>query len=469
MDLKANKKILIYGDIMLDKYFTGNVSRISPEAPVPIVKVNNEHMTLGGSANVANNIAKLGNSPILLGFIGKDKNGKDLVSLTENEGVKLESLTMTNPTITKIRVIGGHQQITRLDFEESLKIDTSLFGLLEEKLSKLVNNDISVFIISDYLKGSCTTESCQLIIKKCKENSIPVIVDPKGNDWNKYNGSYMITPNLKELEQVSGTTIINSDEEIKKYALPLLNKFNIEYLLVTRSEKGMILISREHTINFPTEAKEVYDVSGAGDTVIATVSLGIALGMKIEDAVKMANIAAGIVVSKFGTTPVYKDELLTAMNDISTKLLNRKELIRIIDNEKKKSKKIVFTNGCFDILHKGHLSYLREASKLGDILVLGLNSDASVKRLKGFDRPINNEQDRAEVLSFLDFIDYITIFDEDTPYELIKSISPDILVKGGDYKAEDVVGREFSGKVEIIQFVDGYSTTNVISKMSPTR
>ncbi|MDD4527672.1 MAG: D-glycero-beta-D-manno-heptose-7-phosphate kinase [Candidatus Margulisbacteria bacterium] len=465
MELKAKKKILIYGDIMLDKYFTGKVSRISPEAPVPVVNVDNEHMTLGGSANVANNIAKLGNTPVLLGFIGKDKNAADLSNLSNKEGVQLEALVMDNPTVTKIRVIGGHQQIARLDFENPLEIDSKLIGLLEKKLNNLIQNDVSVFVISDYLKGSCTAETCQMIIDKCSKLNIPVMVDPKGSDWNKYNGAYMVTPNLKELAQVSNAEILNTDEEIKKYALPLLNKFNIKYLLVTRSEKGMILISRDETINFATVAREVFDVSGAGDTVIATVSLGVALGMGIKDAVKMANIAAGIVVSKFGTTPIYKDELLTAMNEVSSKVINRKNLLRIVEQEKQKSKKIVFTNGCFDILHKGHLSYLRDASKLGDVFVLGLNSDDSVKRLKGDDRPINNQQDRADVLSFLNFVDYITIFDEDTPLELIKAITPDVLVKGGDYKAEDVVGKDFSGNVEIIPFIEGYSTTKIIDKL----
>ena len=465
MELKAKKKILIYGDIMLDKYFTGKVSRISPEAPVPVVNVDNEHMTLGGSANVANNIAKLGNTPVLLGFIGKDKNAADLSNLSSKEGVQLEALVMDNPTVTKIRVIGGHQQIARLDFENPLEIDSKLIELLEKKLNNLIQNDVSVFVISDYLKGSCTVETCQMIIDKCSKLNIPVMVDPKGSDWNKYNGAYMVTPNLKELAQVSNAEILNTDEEIKKYALPLLNKFNIKYLLVTRSEKGMILISRDETINFATVAREVFDVSGAGDTVIATVSLGVALGMGIKDAVKMANIAAGIVVSKFGTTPIYKDELLTAMNEVSSKVINRKNLLRIIEQEKQKSKKIVFTNGCFDILHKGHLSYLRDASKLGDVFVLGLNSDDSVKRLKGDDRPINNQQDRADVLSFLNFVDYITIFDEDTPLELIKAITPDVLVKGGDYKAEDVVGKDFSGNVEIIPFIEGYSTTKIIDKL----
>ncbi len=465
MELISKKKILIFGDIMLDKYFTGKVSRISPEAPVPIVKVTNEHMTLGGSANVANNIAKLGNRPILLGFIGKDKNANDLQILGQNEGIQLDAIITDNPTITKIRVIGGHQQITRLDFEEPLIIDINYLHLFEDIINKHINSDVGAFIISDYLKGSCTTDTCQFIIKLCKYFKIPVIVDPKGNDWSKYRGSFMLTPNLKELEQISNIEITNTDDQITKYALPLLEKFNIKYLLVTRSEKGMILISQEKVVNFSTEAKEVYDVSGAGDTVIATVSLGISLGLDIESAVKMANIAAGIVVSKFGTTPIYKDELLKAMNDISTKLVSGHELLRIINQDKKKGKTIVFTNGCFDILHKGHLSYLREASKLGDIFILGLNSDVSVKRLKGNNRPINNEEDRAEVLSFLDFIDYITIFDEETPFELIKGVHPDVLVKGGDYKAEDVVGKEFSGKVEIIPFVEGYSTTNTIIKM----
>lgn len=465
MELKSRKLMLVYGDVMLDKYFTGKVSRISPEAPVPVVKIDSEYMSLGGTANVANNLSKLGNSPILIGFLGKDKNADDFKTLCNKEGIKFESLVSDSPTITKIRVIGGHQQITRLDFEDSMKVSQDNLLNLKTKLDKLIDKNVGVFIISDYLKGSCTVETCDLIIKKCNKHSVPVIVDPKGSDWGKYAGVFMVTPNLKELEQVVGVEIKNNTEQIKKYALPLLDKYNIKYLLVTRSEKGMTLISKKSIIDFPTEAQEVYDVSGAGDTVIATLSLGISLGTTIEYAVKMANIAAGIVVSKFGTTPIYKDDLLKAMNDNSTKLVSRKELIRIIEQEKKKNKKIVFSNGCFDILHKGHLFYLKEASKLGDVFVLGLNSDQSVRKLKGEDRPINNEIDRAEVLSFLEFIDYITIFDEQTPYELIKSITPDVLVKGGDYKIEDVVGREFSGEVEIIPFVDGYSTTSIISKM----
>ncbi len=466
MSLTTDKKIFIYGDIMLDKYFTGKVSRLSPEAPVPVVKVDNEHMTLGGAANVANNLAKLGNKPFLFGFTGNDKDGEDFSKLAKDEDIEFQSIKSDQHTTTKIRVIGGHQQITRLDFEEPLVVEQKQLELFKKALSKKINKKVGAFILSDYLKGACTHETCQTIIGKCKEAGVPVVVDPKGSDWDRYQGAFMVTPNMSELQQVINLNIPNDDDSVKENAIPLLDEYDLTYLLVTRSEKGMTLISRDGVLNFSTEAQEVYDVSGAGDTVIATVSLGIALGLEVADAVRMANTAAGIVVSKFGTTPIYKDELLKAMNDSYTKILDKKELTRVLDQEKKKGKQVVFTNGCFDILHKGHLSYLRDAKKLGDILVLGLNSDDSVKILKGNDRPINPEQDRAELLSFFDFIDYITIFGEETPYELIKSVRPDVLVKGGDYNADDVVGKEFSGKVQILPFVDGYSTSNIISKLN---
>jgi D-beta-D-heptose 7-phosphate kinase / D-beta-D-heptose 1-phosphate adenosyltransferase len=465
MNIDFNKKIVVYGDIMLDKYMSGNVTRISPEAPVPVIKLSKETKTLGGAGNVANNLSKLGCEAHLIGFIGQDNNGKQLLSLLKKEKINFEPIFTSNPTITKIRIIGGKQQIARIDIEETLSESNFEKEIFLKNISNKINKDINVFIISDYLKGSCNEFACKEIITKCNELNIPVIIDPKGNNWAKYRNAFMLTPNLKELEQITNNSIINNREEIIKNTLPLLDKYNLKYILVTRSEKGMLLLSKNKILDFPTEAKEVYDVSGAGDTVISTISLGISSGMSIEESVKLANIGAGIVVSKSGTTPLYKEELLKKIKKSSKKILSKKELTKLISDEKLKNKKIVFTNGCFDILHKGHLNYLKDASKLGDILIVAINSDKSIKKLKGKNRPINNEVDRAEMLSFFDFINYIVIFSEETPFNLLKDLKPNILVKGGDYVANNVIGKEFANEVKILPFVEGYSTSSLISKL----
>lgn len=464
------QKILIVGDIMLDKYYYGEVQRISPEAPVPIMNVKKEKHVLGGAANVANNLTNLGCKVLLSGITGEDENRKYLCNLIDEQAIDHTGVFFDErPTITKTRIIGLHQQMIRLDFEEIIPISSAIEEKVISNFDKVINNGINVVIISDYGKGVCTDRVCRYIIDKCNEIRKVVIIDPKGSNWDKYRGADYITPNIKELGDVVGDQIKNEDKLIESYAKLIKEKYNIKNLLVTRSEKGMSFINYESVTHIATEAKEVFDVSGAGDTVVATLAAFLSSGVDALSSVKLANIAAGIVISKMGTYPIISEEFIESINEkysdleFDSKIIAFDQVHNLVNELRKYNKKIVFTNGCFDILHIGHVNYLEKAKALGDILIVGLNSDSSVTRLKGKGRPINNEYDRANMLSALGFINYVVIFEEDTPAELINIIKPDVLVKGGDYNAEDVVGKENSGRVEIIPFVNGYSTTNIIN------
>lgn len=463
----SNIKALVIGDIMLDVYYKGNVDRISPEAPVPVVRVNSVSYSLGGAANVCNNIANLGAKATLIGFTGNDDHESKISTLLEKSGIDAKLIKTASPTITKMRILGEHQQIVRVDFEDkNPNYQENDYSLLQQYILPELK-DANIVIISDYKKGVVKESICKRIIEESKKLNKIVIVDPKGNNWEKYAGATYITPNLKELKDISNTDIKNENDDVVKSGSNIVGKFDLDNLLVTRSEKGMSLINKNETFHIPTNAKEVYDVSGAGDTVIATLSLGLASGMSNYEAIKLANTAAGIVVGKLGTVPITKDELEDTINYYENeKILPLNKLLSKLKSLKEKNHKIVFTNGCFDILHKGHINYMLKAKQLGDILIIGLNSDSSVKRLKGKTRPINNQDDRAILLSALGFVDFVVLFEEDTPFNLIREIRPDILVKGGDYKAEDVVGREFAGETVIIDFVDGYSTTNTLKKMN---
>ncbi len=459
-----NAKILVVGDVMLDSYLFGNVSRISPEAPVPIINVKKETNVPGGAANVANNIVKLKANCKLFGLTGNDDALLMLKNELDKENIKHNLYSFLKKTIVKTRIVSGNQQLLRIDFEDS-------FSFTEEQETRFIDqilkeiNSYDVVLISDYAKGVCSKNVCQSLIKEARKQKKAVIIDPKKRDWERYNGATLITPNLKELGEFLGENLSNTDECIKEALTKAYKMLSIDYLLVTRSEKGMTLYDGKDFYNFPTEAKEVYDVSGAGDTVIATLSVGLASGMSMKEAVSISNKAAGVVVGKAGTSPILYEELVRVFEKQElNKLLTLEELLIVLDDLRKKNKKIVFTNGCFDILHRGHITYLFEAKKLGDVLVIGLNSDSSVKRLKGEKRPINSEKDRALLLSALEMVDYVVIFEEDTPYEILSKIKPDVLVKGGDYKVENVVGREFASETVIIDFVDGYSTTNIINK-----
>lgn len=460
----SKESILVVGDVMLDRYYLGKVHRISPEAPVPVVKVNEVKNTIGGAGNVVNNITHLGARSCLIGAVGKDSDGRIINQLLKKLGVQSCMIETGAPTITKVRVIGDHQQVVRLDFEEGVVLADKSIKKFKEHINKVINS-IDIIIISDYGKGMCSDDVCRYIIHKSNGKGITCIVDPKGKDWHKYKGASIITPNLKEMSDALGVSIQNEDNAIEKHGREIIKKFQIEHLLVTRSDKGMTYISKEKTFHVPAEAKEVYDVSGAGDTVVATLAVALAHKIELIDAVKLANKAAGIVVTKFGTAPIEHRELINSINGITkNKIMPHGSLLKTLKELKMKHQRIVFTNGCFDIIHRGHVTYLREARKLGDILIVGVNSDGSVRKLKGKNRPLNNELDRMEILASLEFVDYVVLFKEETPYNLIKAIRPDILVKGGDYKVNEVAGREFAGDVKILPFVEGYSTTDIFEK-----
>lgn len=459
----SGTSVLIIGDVMLDRYHFGTVSRISPEAPVPVVNVKRMTQTLGGAGNVANNIAHLEADAAVIGTCGNDADGEILRTMLGDIKTKYSLIDTGRPTTTKLRVIGDKQQIVRLDFEDNVTISDKLADEVLDKISQEIKS-CSAVVISDYGKGFCSFKMCEEVIRLARNLNLPVVVDPKGNDWRKYACATTITPNVKELGEAVGRNVENSDEEVVLAAREVISKTRVDYLVVTRSEKGISIIWKDEHMHIPTEAREVFDVSGAGDTVVASLALCLGKGFGISEAVKVANKSAGIVVSKVGTAPVLLSELNGALSG-NSKILDEAGLLNVIEKARAMKRRIVFTNGCFDILHKGHVTYLRKASAMGDLLVLGLNSDGSVKRLKGENRPVNSEMDRAEVLAALEFIDYIKVFEEDTPYELIKKIQPDVLVKGGDYKPEDVVGRDFARKTVIIDFVAGYSTTGTIESM----
>ncbi|MBI4823745.1 MAG: D-glycero-beta-D-manno-heptose-7-phosphate kinase [Nitrospirae bacterium] len=423
--------VLVIGDIMLDKYHFGKVRRISPEAPVPVVKVEKSHFALGGAGNVAHNIAHLQGNAVLTGFVGRDNNRAILSELLDEAGVKSILVETEMPTITKVRVIGEHQQIVRLDFEEIGKINHRYTSEIMANAKKMVDK-VNAIIISDYDKGVCSPDICRYIIKSANDNNVYIIVDPKGKDWDKYRGATVVKPNVKELSYIAGKEIANVDSEIEKYGMEVLNEYGVRHLLVTRSEKGMSLVSHHGVSHFPTEAKEVFDISGAGDTVVATLSVAIGCGLDLEASALLANKAAGIVVSKMGTATLEYEELIFSHDRDSNKVVDVKRISKIVNDLRLKNKKIVFTNGFFDIIHKGHIAHLKEAEKLGDVLIVGMNSDASIKRLKGPEMPINNEKDRAEVLSALEYVDYICIFKEDTPDNLIQAIRPDVVYTQND-------------------------------------
>ena len=466
-----NNRILVVGDLIVDTYHKGSVSRISPEAPIPVVRVTKSFSVLGGAANVARNLKALHCNPVVIGVKGTDSNADLMGQLFKEADIENHVVACDYPTITKTRIVGNNQQIVRVDFEnDKMRIPADIYQKVFAEIDRIMPSVDSV-VLSDYGKGFCNDALCRHLIEKAQEYRRTIIVDPKGCDWYKYGNATYITPNIKEISDVAGEAVENYDDRVAIVAKQLQKKYKIQNVLVTRSEKGMTLVSKDDaTFNLPTVAREVFDVSGAGDTVVATLAASLAGGLSIKDSLKLANQAAGIVVGKAGTQPILLEELTisdTYLGD--NKLLTMVQLKDLLVMLRDKQRKIVFTNGCFDVLHMGHVSYLQEARKLGDVLILGLNSDGSVKRLKGDNRPINSQEARAKVLSAMSCVDYIVIFDEDTPYKLIKEVRPDILVKGGDYSIENVVGREFATQVALIDFVEGYSSTKIIEKMDQAK
>lgn len=458
-------KILVVGDVMLDRYWIGDSSRISPEAPVPIVKVGKVEDRPGGAANVALNLAALGASVKLLGLTGNDEAAQALCGKMSAVDVICDFLQLDDyPTITKLRVLSRGQQVIRLDFEESTAaVDTQ--PLVAKTIANLA--DYSVMIISDYNKGALV-EVCQMI-QAAKQQGVKVFVDPKGCDFEKYRGATLLTPNLAEFEAVVGHC--KSEQELVDKARALIIEHDFEALLVTRSEKGMTLIrAGQDEFHLPALAQEVYDVTGAGDTVISVLAAAVSAGSSLEQACALANAGASVVVAKIGTSTVSPIELANAVygsHESGFGALSEEQLKIAVKSAKLRGEKIVMTNGCFDILHAGHVSYLNSARKLGQRLIVAVNSDASVRALKGSSRPINICDRRMTVLAALGAVDWVVEFTEETPERLIAELLPDVLVKGGDYKVEEIAGHKQvqanGGEVKILQFEDGCSTTAIIN------
>lgn len=467
-------RAVVLGDLMLDEYLWGKAERISPEAPVQVVDVQRTDLRLGGAGNVANNLLALGCRVDVCSVIGDDDDGALLTESLRRQGVGVEGLVIQagRATTRKTRVMAANQQIVRLDRETRSPITSDCEERLVSYLDGL-GNDCRVLLVSDYLKGVLTSRVLQAAREAGQRLAVPVVVDPKGDDYGKYRGVTIITPNRREAEQASRIPI-RDEEGLCRAGESLLKDLELTALLITRSEAGMSLFRPgAEPFHIPTEAREVYDVAGAGDTVLAALGLGLACGLPPDEAARLANLAAGIAVGKVGTSTVTPAEVVAAVGrghaDSDAKIKDREVLAEIIAGEKGRGKRIVFTNGCFDLLHAGHVKYLQKARQFGDLLVLGLNSDASVRRLKGDKRPLIAEEERAHLLAALDCVDYLVIFDEDTPLELIALLTPHVLVKGGDYTVETVVGHEIveaaGGRVELVEFVDGRSTTGLIERI----
>ena len=463
-----NAKVLVVGDLMLDRYWHGGSSRISPEAPVQVVNVGQIEERPGGAGNVALNIASLGSQVTLVGITGDDEAADSLQTRLNAANVTCDFERVDNvPTITKLRIISRQQQLIRLDFEESLAGKGN--SGLAEKMSKHIEGCGAV-ILSDYAKG--TLDNIQPLIEIANKRQIPVLVDPKGTDFSRYRGATLVTPNLHEFETVVGHC--KDEQTLVAKGNELLEQYSWQALLVTRGEHGMTLLRKDQPeLHLPALSQEVFDVTGAGDTVIATLASALAAGSSLENAVALSNTAAGIVVVKLGTATVSTHEIrrkLRTSGDTGTGVMTPQQLQIVVEEAKAHGEKIVMTNGCFDILHAGHVAYLRQAKALGNRLIVAVNDDNSVRRLKGEGRPVNPVDRRMSVLAALGAVDWVVSFGEDTPQQLITEVMPDVLVKGGDYQVEQIAGAKEvmsnGGQVEILQFVDGVSTTGIIESIN---
>lgn len=471
----TEKVVLVIGDIMLDRYLMGHVNRISPEAPVPVVLLDRSEARAGGAANVAANLSGLGLKAAIIGCIGNDESGRTLKQLIAEAGINTEHIFISNyrPTVAKTRVMSGTQQIVRIDDESVAAFNADESKQLQASVTLALAQKPSMVILSDYAKGMLDDASCKAIISQCKQFGIPVIADPKGRDYSKYLGATALTPNKKETAEACGVAM-HETVALLQAAKQLKENLQLDFLAVTRGEEGISFIDADHTEHIPATAKKVFDVSGAGDTVIATLAAGLVHNLTPHDALQLANIAAGIVVGKVGTVPVGQSELLKTLvsedgQSQVDKICDLQQLSELVSHWRASNQKIVFTNGCFDLLHAGHVTYLEAAKKTGDKLILGLNTDRSVSALKGPTRPVVHEGDRARVLAALASVDAVILFDEDTPLRLIDAIRPDVIVKGDDYTEEQVVGgkevKSWGGSVKLIPLVQGRSTSNIIKKL----
>jgi D-beta-D-heptose 7-phosphate kinase / D-beta-D-heptose 1-phosphate adenosyltransferase len=470
---ETQQHALVIGDVMLDRYLMGEVNRISPEAPVPVVLIKSEQQRAGGAANVAANLALLGIQTRMVGLIGNDNEGQRLLAAMSEYGINTQAMitTSSRPTIAKTRILGGHQQMMRLDQEIASELTVTEASQVMQAIQTALQQQPALIILSDYAKGLLTEAVCQQVIAYGRTHNIPVLVDPKGRNYDKYRGATALTPNKKETAEACDTQV--NDAALIEKASRLKAALALDFLAVTRGEEGITLIA-EQTSHLSATAKQVFDVSGAGDTVIATLAAGLMHGLNALDSLSLANIAAGVVVGKVGTVPITKADLIDAIataqgSEQAHKVSELPDLLHKVASWKQQGQKIVFTNGCFDLLHAGHVTYLEGAKKRGDRLILGLNTDRSVSALKGPTRPVVNEQDRARVLAALESIDAVILFDEDTPLNLINAIKPDVIAKGSDYTADQVVGGQevlsWGGEIALIDLVEGRSTTNLIKKM----
>ena len=473
-------RALVVGDCMLDEYLSGQVMRISPEAPVPIVKKGKHWFTPGGAANVARNLVRLGVDAVLVGLAGKDHAGNLLKQALQNECIGDGLLYDPNRVTTcKTRVMSQGQQLLRLDDEQIAPPDQTLFEALYKRCQAALA-ECQVLILSDYAKGMLLdgAHGANLatgLIEAAHSRRIPVLVDPKGGNWQRYRQADCVTPNSREFHVACGHQVHEpyDRETRKRNAESLCGQFGFAHILLTRGARGMALFTPgEEPLYIRAAEREVTDVSGAGDTVIATLAACIGKGLKWEESARLANMAAGVAVGKMGTAPVSIDELNQTIGEHAEnpKLLTLATLLERVEDWHRKNESIVFTNGCFDLLHPGHISLIRQCASQGDHLVIGLNTDNSVRRLKGASRPIQNEQSRALLLAALQGVDAVILFDEDTPLELIRKIRPDVLVKGSDYSLATVVGAEdvqaYGGKVYLANLVDGCSTTSLVQRMA---
>lgn len=466
--------VLVLGDVMIDRYVVGDVERISPEAPVPVLRHTRRYSRPGGAANVAMNLAGLGVQARLAGLVGNDADGDELRSLMAETQVNVDAvITGALPTISKTRILGRTQQMLRIDVESRLPHSADDVERLTSAVLRELKG-IDALILSDYAKGVLSEAVCRNVIGAARERGIQVLVDPKSRSFEHYSGATTICPNLNELSVATGVPS-HRREELLEAARGLARTSKVDFLTVTMSEAGIRLVGDGSEYHSPARAQEVADVSGAGDTVIATLAASLAAGLSRETAVELANVAAGIVVGKIGTVPVRAEEIvqvLTASKGTSSaeKILDRTRAVQRIKEWRSVGESIVFTNGCFDLLHVGHVTLLEKCRQFGSKLVLAMNTDASVQRLKGPSRPVVSENDRARVMASMEAVDLVVLFDEDTPLELIQLLKPDVLVKGGDYSVETVVGHQdviaAGGRVEIVTTVPGFSTTNIVTKLT---
>ena len=462
-------KLLVIGDLMIDHYLWGACERVSPEAPVQVVNIDNESTLLGGAGNVINNLKALGADVDVIGIVGECEISDELKGLLDDIEVDTKYLFIEQDRITskKSRIIPSQQQVVRYDRESTDEINNKSQNHILDTFKKIIAN-YELVLLSDYGKGILTNKLTQSLINVANKYGKKVLIDPKGSDYSKYRGAYLLTPNIKEASEATKINILD-DTSLNQAIIQLKSQCDLDVSLITLSDKGVAVYDDEFRIH-PTFAREVFDVTGAGDTVLASLGFALACDLNIDEAIEFSNFAAGVVVGKIGSATAtineiieYESSLNKSFSEEHIKTLN--EIVVLCTELKARGKRVVFTNGCFDLLHAGHVKYLETAKSFGDVLIIGLNSDRSVTALKGEGRPINAQMDRAYILAALEVVDYVVIFDEDTPYELIKAIKPHTLVKGGDYESKEVIGQDIADELKLVEFVDGKSSTQTIEKI----